>query len=76
MCFFRRAELSTTLLSQADKHHWGDANFDSTDPDSDDEDSTVQEKAARRAFKLREVFLSRQVETLPGKKKRLRRSIN
>ena len=55
MCFFRRSELSPTLLSQADKHHWGDSNFDSTDPDSDDEDNVLKEKEDRRQFKLREV---------------------
>lgn len=66
MCFFRRSELSPALQGQADKHHWGDSNFESADPDSDDEDQMVKDKDERRAFKLREVFLSRQVETLPA----------
>ncbi len=25
MCFYRRTELSAALISQADKHHWGDS---------------------------------------------------
>ena len=51
MCFFRRSELSPTLLSQADKHHWGDSNFDSTEPDSDDEDNTVKVKFEKYSSK-------------------------
>ena len=77
MCFYRRSELSQGLLSQADKHHWGESmvsgsNFDASDGDSDDDsdnekdDAQRKEKEEREAFKLREVFLTRQVETLPA----------
>ena len=69
MCFHRRSELPQSLLTVADKHHWGDSTFGlmEQDPDSDeDEDATAlaKEKAERAAFKLREVFLSRQVRAL------------
>ncbi len=71
MCFYRRSELSPSLLSQADKHHWGDSAFGlfENDPDSDEDEemsAVAAEKAERESFKQREVFLSRQVETLPA----------
>jgi metastasis-associated protein MTA len=84
MCFYRRSELPPSVLSQADKHHWGESMVSgqnasggrpggggSSEPDSDDDEvvetpQMIKEKAERAAFKLREVFLSRQMETLPA----------
>jgi len=82
ICFYRRAELAPSLVAQADKHHWGDhplGMLDEQEPeDSEDEDededeeaaakkaAVAKEKAERVDFKQREVFLSRQVETLPA----------
>lgn len=72
---FFRSELPASLVAQADKHHWGDSQFGlllDNDPDSeedDDEDNAgaiAKEKAERAEFKMREVFLSRQVETMPA----------
>ena len=75
MCFYRRSELSAPLVAQADKHHWGDHpmgmldHVERVDPDSEEDEeepAVIRERAERAAFKLREVFLSRQVETLPA----------
>jgi len=65
MCFYRRSEISTNLIPTADKHHWGD----SVEMEQDSDDETESEKAVtteRGLMKQREVFLSRQVETLPA----------
>jgi metastasis-associated protein MTA len=76
ICFYRRSELPQSLLAQADKHHWGDSMVsgpneedpNNTGSDSDDEESpeVLKQKADRAAFRLREVFLTRQAETLPA----------
>jgi len=64
MCFYRRNEIPTSLIPLADKHHWGD---EPVDQDSDDEDEPpTKEKLERSQLKQREVFLSRQIETLPA----------
>ena len=71
VCFYRRSEVSSSVLQQADKNHWGaDAqanNNSASDPnDSDDDDSENEEKSEKSQLKQREVFLSRQTETLPA----------
>ena len=76
MCFYRRSEVSSSVLSQADKHHWGtdgaanssEVNNSGSDPnDSDDDDSVNNdEKSEKAQLRQREVFLSRQCETLPA----------
>ena len=74
MCFYRRSEVSSSILSQADKHHWGtegtassETNNTGSDPnDSDDDDSVNDEKSEKAQLRQREVFLSRQCETLPA----------
>ena len=70
MCFYRRSEVPTNLVAQADRHHWGesDAHHEPDALDSDDEDAArdASERAERALLKEREVFLSRQVETLPA----------
>ena len=75
MCFYRRSEVSSSVLSQADKHHWGtdgaanssEVNNSGSDPnDSDDDDSVNDEKSEKAQLRQREVFLSRQCETLPA----------
>ena len=74
MCFYRRSEVSSSVLSQADKHHWGtegnsttEVNNSGSDPnDTDDEDSMNDEKSEKAQLRQREVFLSRQCETLPA----------
>jgi len=64
MCFYRRSEIPAILLPLADKHHWGD---DVVEQDSDDEgDDEKAQKNERTMLKQREVFLSRQIETLPA----------
>jgi len=62
MCFYRRNEVPSSLVPLADKHHWGEVDID---PDSDDEDS-VSEETERVKHKQRELFLSRQIESLPA----------
>ncbi|XP_040569391.1 metastasis-associated protein MTA3 [Lepeophtheirus salmonis] len=71
MCFYRRSEIPSSLLPQADKHHWGDE--DDFEDEEDEEEEEQQEDGSRRRRRLtrawlkeREVFLSRQVETLPA----------
>ena len=72
MCFYRRSEVSSSVLTQAEKHHWGadaqaEANNTTSDPnDSDDDDSVNEEKSEKGQLKQREVFLSRQTENLPA----------
>jgi len=66
MCFYRRNEVPHSLVPLADKHHWGEADIQ---PDSDDEDSPAAaagEETDRQRHKQRELFLSRQTETLPA----------
>ena len=70
MCYYRRSDVPATLVAQADKHHWGEteAPADADIVDSDDEEAAkdAAERAERALLKEREVFLSRQVETLPA----------
>lgn len=69
VCFYRRSEVSSSVLQQAEKNHWGsDAQADANnDPnDSDDDDSVNEEKSEKSQLKQREVFLSRQTENLPA----------
>lgn len=64
MCFYRRSELPASLVPLADKHHWGEAEMEQ---DSDDEDAEAKaENCEKTLMKQREVFLSRQTETLPA----------
>jgi len=67
MCFYRRSEIPASLVPLADKHHWGEV-VDTMDGDSDDEDTAGEKESnnERAALKQREVFLSRQIETLPA----------
>ena len=64
--------MSSSVLTQAEKHHWGadaqaEANNTTSDPnDSDDDDSVNEEKSEKGQLKQREVFLSRQTENLPA----------
>jgi metastasis-associated protein MTA len=72
MCFYRRAEVPTNVLAQADKHHWGsdattggENNTPAVDPnDSDDDensngDKDTDDKSEKGQMRQREVFLSR-----------------
>merc|ERR1719318_466518 len=64
MCFYRRSEIPSSLVPIADKHHWGEADMEQ---DSDDEDADAKNENCEKALlKSREVFLSRQTETLPA----------
>ena len=64
MCFYRRPEIPSSLVPLADKHHWGEADMEQ---DSDDEDAEAKnENCEKTMMKQREVFLSRQTETLPA----------
>ncbi|XP_011050863.1 PREDICTED: metastasis-associated protein MTA3 isoform X2 [Acromyrmex echinatior] len=58
MCFFRRRDLPTTLVMLADKHQWMEEGV----PGGVTELSSKQ----RHQMKHRELFLSRQVETMPA----------
>jgi len=55
------------LTFQADKIHWADSDSSiaNGDIDSDDEDA-IAERAEQLNMRQREVFLSRQIETLPA----------
>jgi len=67
MCFYRRSEIPSSLVPLADKHHWGDVV--EMDQDSDDEEAMEKENSEQNEklkLKQREVFLSRQIETLPA----------
>lgn len=69
VCFYRRSEVSSSVLQQAEKNHWGSdvhADKNNDDPDSDDDDSVNEEKSEKAQLKQREVFLSRQTENLPA----------
>nr|XP_018904190.1 PREDICTED: metastasis-associated protein MTA3 isoform X1 [Bemisia tabaci] len=60
MCFFRRRDLPSSLIMLADKHH--SALFE----DSDGDGQSGLSQKQRHQIKHRELFLSRQVETLPA----------
>ncbi|KAK2576450.1 hypothetical protein KPH14_005781 [Odynerus spinipes] len=60
MCFFRRRDLPSTLIMLADKHQWMEETV--VGPGGVTELSTKQ----RHQMKHRELFLSRQVETMPA----------
>ncbi|BES90078.1 metastasis-associated protein [Nesidiocoris tenuis] len=60
MCFFRRRDLPTSLVSLADKHQGA---LDIEGENSDREDLSSKQ---RHQLTHRELFLSRQVETLPA----------
>ncbi|XP_053597085.1 metastasis-associated protein MTA3 isoform X2 [Microplitis demolitor] len=60
MCFFRRRDLPSTLIMLADKHQWMEEGVASAGGVA--ELSTKQ----RHQMKHRELFLSRQVETMPA----------
>merc|ERR1719431_313178 len=64
MCFYRRSEVPSSLVPIADKHHWGEAEVEQ---DSDDEEAEARDADTEKTLmKQREVFLSRQTETLPA----------
>ncbi|XP_074662716.1 metastasis-associated protein MTA3-like isoform X3 [Tubulanus polymorphus] len=58
MCFYRRRDISSSLIQLADKHQ-------SALEDEQESDDEIAEKE-RHQLKHRELFLSRQVETLPA----------
>ncbi len=79
MCFYRRSEVPPGLLKQADKHHFGDNSYNSSsqnetnadkssglDPSDSDDDEADDKNSEHAQMKMREVYLSRQVETLPA----------
>lgn len=59
MCFYRRRDISSSLILLADKHQ------STLEDDQEEENDDVNEKQ-RHQLKHRELFLSRQVETLPA----------
>ncbi|KAL4238896.1 Metastasis-associated protein mta1 [Mactra antiquata] len=65
MCFYRRRDISSSLTLLADKHQmFADGTLDD-DNDKEEQDSEISDKQ-RHQLKHRELFLSRQVETLPA----------
>ncbi len=77
MCFYRRSEVPHNLLSQADKHHFSEifpslkqneSNNKSSglDPSDSDDDEAEEKNSELAQLRMREVYLSRQVETLPA----------
>lgn len=58
MCFYRRRDISSSLIMLADKHQ-------SSLEEDQEEEENINEKQ-RHQLKHRELFLSRQVETLPA----------
>lgn len=62
MCFYRRRDISSSLTLLADKHQNGTLE---EDMDKEETDSDINDKQ-RHQLKHRELFLSRQVETLPA----------
>lgn len=65
MCFFRRRDLPSTLIMLADKHQSAlDVDVDSRERERDREHQLNGKQ--KHQLKHRELFLSRQVETLPA----------
>lgn len=60
MCFFRRRDLPPTLIMLADKHQWMEENVVGAGG------VTELSSKQRHQMKHRELFLSRQVETMPA----------
>lgn len=60
MCFFRRRDLPSTLIMLADKHQWMEENVGGAGG------VTELNSKQRHQMKHRELFLSRQVETMPA----------
>ncbi|XP_076284270.1 metastasis associated 1-like isoform X3 [Lasioglossum baleicum] len=60
MCFFRRRDLPSTLIMLADKHQWTEDNIVGAGG------VTELSSKQRHQMKHRELFLSRQVETMPA----------
>lgn len=60
MCFFRRRDLPSTLIMLADKHQWMEENVVGAGG------VTELSNKQRHQMKHRELFLSRQVETMPA----------
>lgn len=60
MCFFRRRDLPSTLIMLADKHQWMEENVIGAGG------VTELSSKQRHQMKHRELFLSRQVETMPA----------
>ncbi|XP_076380307.1 metastasis associated 1-like isoform X3 [Megalopta genalis] len=60
MCFFRRRDLPSTLIMLADKHQWTEDNVVGAGG------VTELSSKQRHQMKHRELFLSRQVETMPA----------
>jgi len=73
-CFFRRRDLSSSLIALADKHHaMVEDGLEDTEANKEAPPQVVKEKEKdqlderkRHQLKCHEVFLSRQVETLPA----------
>merc|ERR1712150_70912 len=59
MCFYRRRDISSSLIVLADKHQ------SALEEEREGEDDGITDKE-RHQLKHRELFLSRQVETLPA----------
>lgn len=69
MCFYRRRDLPSQLIQLADKHQCAldEANEDSPIPETGEQISDqCLGPTQRHQIKHRELFLSRQVETLPA----------
>ncbi|XP_066594066.1 metastasis-associated protein MTA3 isoform X3 [Prorops nasuta] len=60
MCFFRRRDLPSTLIMLADKHQWMEEGVAGAGG------ATELSSKQRHQMKHRELFLSRQVETMPA----------
>ncbi|XP_064601539.1 metastasis-associated protein MTA3-like isoform X2 [Liolophura sinensis] len=58
MCFYRRRDISSSLIMLADRHQLEDEGDEEKESDSSDKQ--------KHQLKHRELFLSRQVETLPA----------
>ncbi|KFM70048.1 Metastasis-associated protein MTA3, partial [Stegodyphus mimosarum] len=68
MCFFRRRDIATSLVMMADKqrHENMDATLISALEEEQEREAEQLAEKERHQLKHRELFLSRQVETLPA----------
>lgn len=62
MCFYRRRDISSSLTLLADKHQNGSLD---DEEEKEEQETDISEKQ-RHQLKHRELFLSRQVETMPA----------
>ncbi|XP_076306001.1 metastasis-associated protein MTA3-like isoform X2 [Tachypleus tridentatus] len=68
MCFYRRKDISSSLVLMADKHQSLAENVDDKSALDDEQEQEIElmSERDRHLLKHRELFLSRQVETLPA----------